>query len=154
MCEDWKDIIKEDVNKGFGEEDRSPGSGYGTRQTRENAKQGLTQAEIDAILDAQDQDTETFKEGIKCFHCTADAEWKCKNGLAGHCSYEGPSDDGVQVCGASGAFASSEYPEGHKSWELERNGGHIFVAIEEYFTLDDKYGYHHDKHDPNKYKKR
>jgi hypothetical protein len=158
MCEDhWKDIIKTDIEKdAFDRDDLGgdPGLGYGTRNVRQRAEQGYTQAEIDALLDAQNQETETFKRGVKCFHCDNRAEWKCRNGLHNGCSYEGPSDDGVQVCGASSKFADENYPEGHKTYELNRNGGHDFVDIEQYFTLDPKFGYHHDKHDPNKYRKR
>jgi len=138
---EWKDIVK-----------RNPGDGYGTR---EMARQ-VDMAYQDDGLGYEDIeiDEEIYHEGIKCFYCDEPAEWKCRNGLHNGCSYEGPSDDGVQVCGASSSFADAEHPEGHKTYANKRNNGHSWVEIDQYFTLDPQFGYKHGDHDPNKYKKR
>lgn len=139
--DEWKNIVK-----------RNPGDGYGTRGMAREVDMGMTDTEFG--YDDLEIDEEVYHEGIKCFYCDEPAEWKCRNGLVNGCSYEGPSDDGVQVCGANSSFAGARYPDGHKSYAHERNSSHAWVPIDEYFTLDPQFGYKHGDHDPDKYKKR
>ncbi len=155
MCKEcWKDVLKNEdsdeelFEKIFDWEDEGGDDGsldYGTRDTSRNAFSGATDRNIEGFFDTEEQD-QRFQHGIKCFYCEEAAEWKCINGLTRGCSYEGPSDDGVQVCGANSDFADSVHPEGHKSYALKHNSGHTFVPIEEYFTLDPDFGYHHGDH--------
>ena len=129
--DEWKDVVK-----------RNPGDGYGTREMARNVAMAY---EDDGLgYDDLEIDEEVYHEGIKCFYCDEPAEWKCKNGLHNGCSYEGPSDDGVQVCGANSEFASDEYPEGHKTYANRNNSGHSWVPIDE-FPHDDEWGYNQDK---------
>jgi hypothetical protein len=142
-CNDWKEILKEDVSK------RQPGQGYGTRNMERTVQdQGYSEASnwgYDTEIDE-----EILHEGVKCFYCDEDAEWKCLNGLRGGCHYEGDRYDGVQVCGANSSFASDEYPEGHKTFANERNNGHSWADIDNgMFSYDEQLGYK----DPDKHNK-
>lgn len=138
--ENWKEILKEDVEKEWG--DQSPGQGYGTRQRHNESQYG---SDYEGFGEDEIQErTERYHEGVKCFYCDEDAEWKCTNGKTGSCNYEGDRFDGVQVCGANSAFASDEYPEGHKTYAARNNSGHAWVPIEE-FSHDDEWGYNQDK---------
>jgi len=138
--EDWKEILKEDIEKQWG--NRSPGQGYGTRQTHNESQYG---SDYEGFGEDQIQErTEQYHEGMKCFYCDEDAEWKCTNGKHGGCRYEGDRFDGVQVCGANSEFASDEYPEGHKTYANRNNSGHSWVPIDE-FPHDDEWGYNQDK---------
>lgn len=140
MTDDWKKVLKEDIEKEWG--DQSPGQGYGTRNMERDSQGTLDfQDEFEEI----EERTDEYHDGVKCFYCDEDAEWKCTNGRHGGCSYEGDRHDGVQVCGANSAFASSEYPEGHKTYAHRNNSGHAWVDINT-FTLDDEKGYKHDNH--------
>lgn len=135
--DEWKDVVK-----------RNPSDGYGTRGMAREVDMGMS----DTVFGYEDLeiDEEVYHEGIKCFYCDEPAEWKCKNGLHNGCSYEGPSDDGVQVCGANSDFADSEHPEGHKTYAFKKNNGHTWVEIDKYFTLDPQFGYKHGGHGSGK----
>ena len=139
---DWKDIVRKDSGWGDLEQEET---GWGS-DFREKLQQGqFNDIDLETLYNTDDETfTDEFKDGIACMYCDAAAEWKCKNGLSGGCSYsvnnaKGDPNDGVQVCGANSQFAmdnAEEFPEGHKSYALKSNTGHKFVNIEEYFTLD------------------
>ena len=157
MCNDcWKDVLKNDeedeeneiFHKIFGEDEDESDLDYGSRERAEHSEFGFTDREKQGLFDTQEQEDQ-YHHGMKCHYCDEDAEWKCVNGLHDGCSYSGPSNDGIQVCGANGKFAADnpeKYPNGHRDVALQENSGHSFVAIDDYFTYDPDKGYHHGKH--------
>lgn len=156
MCKDcWKDVLKSEeedddeiFHKIFGEDEDESDLDYGTRDRASASKFGFTDRERVGEFDTQEQE-DRFHHGIKCHYCDEEAEWKCLNGLRDGCAYSGPSNDGIQVCGANSLFAEDNperYPNGHKDYALEVNSGHDFVEIDQYFTFDKNRGYHHKDH--------
>ena len=161
-CDDWKDVLKSDEDKenndvflkdifdrdDFGDTGDS-GLDYGSRRTEVRSKDAWSDRQDVGMFDTQEQE-DLYHYGIKCYYCDEPAEWKCINGLTKGCAYEGPSNDGVQVCGSNSNFADDTHPEGHKTYALNRNSGHTFVPIEDYFDLDPEFGYQHGKHRGNR----
>ena len=140
MSDDWKKILKDDVEKEWG--DQNPGQGYGTRGT---AQQAQYETDLQGFGEEQiEERTDKYHSGMKCFYCDEDAEWKCTNGKHGGCSYEGDRHDGVQVCGENSEFADDKHPEGHKTYAHNNNSGHAWVPIDE-FDHDDEWGYNQDR---------
>ncbi len=143
MCDACDELLKNDKEEKKDWREIMKDSGYGTRATEATAL-GLSDEDLAGIFETQEEEAR-YHYGIKCHYCDDAAEWKCLNGLHNGCSYDGPSNDGIQVCGSSSEFAQnnrSKYPEGHKSYAKEINNGHEFAPIHEYFHHDDKEGYH------------
>ena len=161
-CDDWKDVLKSDEDEenndvflkdifdrdDFGDTGDS-GLDYGSRRTEVRSKDAWSDRQDVGMFDTQEQE-DLYHYGIKCYYCDEPTEWKCINGLTKGCAYEGPSNDGVQVCGSNSNFADDTHPEGHKTYALNRNSGHTFVPIEDYFDLDPEFGYQHGKHRGNR----